>query len=85
MPRARFVFLTAKGCSTLEEEDIKRVGGAAAAGFLDEKGVNQCTSLGQGFTYTWFCFPAAATFEQGLVPICTQGPFHIISMSLGEV
>lgn len=32
------------------------------------------------------CFPpAAAAFEQGWVPTGAQGPFHIISMSLGEV
>lgn len=38
--KGKGVFLTAKGCRHLEEEDIKRVGGAAAAGFLDEQGVN---------------------------------------------
>lgn len=50
----KHVFLTAKGCRNLEEEDVERAGGAAGAGvFLDEKRMNQCTNFGHGCTYTW--------------------------------
>lgn len=54
--KSKPVFPTTKGCRNLEEEDFERAGGAGvAAGFLDEK-VNQCTSLGCSFIYTWLIF-----------------------------
>lgn len=54
--KSKRVFLTTKGCRN-SEEDIERTRGAgAAAGFLDEKGVHQCTILSRSFTYTWPIF-----------------------------
>ena len=51
------------GCPDHKGQGPRVAGGAAV--FLDEKGVNQCTSLGHGSTYTWFIFQQQQHLSKG--------------------